>query len=224
MRPTAVLICVWLAVGSVRAAEPAGKSSGADASKPTADAGTLKLVNFFIKAETADLPPSRVGDFIAVDPESLPKKLRAPFLAKKEELLALKRIADGNKKAPVRRLGQDDPVPCAKPDSDPKAAWILQKAGFGEIYDNEVMRLMQDTKCSACELETEFTLKRVMKDAVPAAGDGKPLAGKAKAKGPPEIRYFLHERDPLFALIGAYRGGKNAFGTNFFGLGTPHCH
>lgn len=178
----------------------------------SASSSTVAMVRFFIDTETAGLPPEGVPEFIKVDPASLPRALRRPYRAKREELLALKRIADGRKKPPLRRLGVEGSAHCDPPTEDPLAAGILTLAGYGEIYEDEESHLMEDTKCSECELRVEFTLQMVL---------AKPPSKRGKAELAP--RYFLHHKDPLWNLIAAYRAGRSAFGTNFFGIGRPSC-
>jgi ketosteroid isomerase-like protein len=43
---------------------------------------------------------------------------------------------------------------------------------------------------------------------------GKPLTTR--------VRFFLHFRDPVFALVGQYRDGHSGQ-THFFGVGAPTC-
>ena len=170
---------------------------------------TVNMVKFFLKTATAELPAQAIPDFLAVDAKTLPSKLRAPYRGKREELLALKKIADGRNSGLFRRMGKTDDPACE--DLPLEQAVILAKAGFMEIDAQAVPFVMKETECSECELQYEFTMRRVL---VPAKKNG--------AK--PGFRYFLHEKDPLHVLIGVYQnGGKSAFGTNFFGGGHPKC-
>ena len=76
------------------------------------------LVELFLTTPTADLPPERVEEFLAVDPAGLPSEMREGCLAKKEELRAFKKISDGRRKPPVRRVDNawgDRNLACACP-------------------------------------------------------------------------------------------------------------
>jgi len=179
------------------------------------DTETVRLVELFVSAPTSDLPPEKVPEFLAVDPKALPAKLRTPWLVKREELLALKKIADGSKKPPIRRIdvpppGAGDCVPLEGPAADA----ILRSAGYSDIEEAEEEFIMEQTKCSECELMVEFTLEKALKR----------VKGK-KGEVTTRAYYFLHPKDPLWTLVGAYRAGnRNPFGTPFFGIGHPHCH
>lgn len=185
------------------------------ADKPLADKDTIQLVEFFIKSPTSDLPPSAVPAFMRVDPKTLPEKLRTPYEAKKEELLALQKIAEGKRKPLIRRYEMAEPK-CDKPAAGTPEllrAWTM--AGFMEATEEEVMIASSETKCSRCELETEFTLQRMSWD--------DPKKGKNKKTG---IRYFFYNMDPVWMFIDMYRKNlKVTTGTAFFGIGgPPRCH
>lgn len=176
----------------------------------TASTSTVKMVRFFVDTATTDLPPEAVPDFLAVDAKTLPAKLREPYEAKKTELLALKKVADGRKKPPLRRLGMDAP-PCEPPKRAPNLRLYFH-LGFTEVDDEELRHLMSDTSCTECELQAESSLTVV-------------LTPPAK-KGGQEVRHSLFlEEDPMMVLIGGYRAGrKSSSGTNFFGINmTPKC-
>ncbi|MBI3548765.1 MAG: hypothetical protein HY078_06995 [Elusimicrobia bacterium] len=188
---------------------------GADKAKGKADADTVKMVEYFTTHEIGELPSGRIPAFLAVDESTLPKKLQMPFLARREELLTLKKIADGKNRPLLRRLGKDAARPDeCMPSDDPKMARVLKLAGMDEISEDEALHLVSDTNCNECELMIEFSLRKVI--------DPK---HKPKAKGEkPRYLYFLNQKDPLWNLVGAYRAGKSAFGTNFFGSMKPTCH
>jgi len=187
----------------------------AAAESVTADTETIRLVELFVNAQTSDLPPEKVPDFLAVDPKTLPAKLRTSWLVKREELLALKKISDGTKKPPIRRI--DVPPPAARdclPLEGAAADAVLRSAGYSDVEEDEVQFIMEQTKCTECELMVEFTLEKALKRT-------KGKKGGATAR----TYYFLHPKDPLWTLVGAYRAGnRNPFGTAFFGIGHPHCH
>jgi hypothetical protein len=197
--------------GVPRAAAPAKKKAARH--PPTA---AQLLVELFLTTPTADLPPERVEEFLAVDPSSLPAGMRPGCLGKKEELRALKKIAGGRMKPPVRRVDMPSPAEkdCQALEGE-RGIGIMKMAGFTSLEETEVQFSTEQTQCTECEMMVEFTLQKVVV---------KPT-GKAAKKGEvPKAYYFLHPKDPLWNLVAVYRDGrKNAFGTNFFGVGTPTC-
>jgi len=193
-----------------------------------ADKDTVKLVEMFVKTETADLPPEAIPAFMEVDPETLPDKtvqyvdpkghtlkikMKIAYGAKREELLALKRLSDGKRKAPVRRLGLEDPKCAEPPQGSEQMVGMWKFAGYSEADEDDVNWVSAETHCSQCELETEFTLRRMSWTNPPKAD-----------KQYPSIRFFFHEKDPVWVLIVSHHTGKNPFGTAFFGTGKPTCH
>ena len=170
----------------------------------------LELVQFFLKTPVSRLPAEAIGEFLAIDPKTVPAKLRDRFEVKRQELIGLKKIADGQMKPPVRRLNQPDQTDC-EPPREMSMIGPMAQVGFVEIFEDESRRLMKDTECSECELRTEFSLTLVV---TPAKKKG----------GKPILHYMLHGNDPLNALVAGYRGGTKPFGTNFFGIGNPKCH
>lgn len=183
-------------------------SSHADSQAKTADPKTVKFVESFVKAAIEDIPPERVEDFMKVDPETLPAKLRDRYNARKFELNALKQLAESKKKGTLRWPEKDCEIPSeAKSDQ----AGMLKMAGFEEIKEEEENHLLQKTQCTERDLMCEFSLQiTLVRD---------PKTQKIKGR-----RYFLYTTDPLFALVAAYRSSKNVGGnTNFFGRANITC-
>ena len=181
------------------------------AAAPKADPAATKLVEYFLKTETAELPPEQVPEFIAVDPQKLPAKLRDRFEAKRLELLALKKNADGKYKPPLRMLGKEGMGENCGPPRDMAAVSLLVQTGFEEISQEEEEWLMHETRCSECELRTEFSLTLV---ATP------PKKKDAKK----ELHYLLHGMDPIMTLVAKFRAGDASHSTAFFGIATgPKC-
>ncbi|MFA6030025.1 MAG: hypothetical protein WC969_09240 [Elusimicrobiota bacterium] len=178
-----------------------------------ASADTVKMVEYFLKAQTADLPAEKVPDFLAVDPASLPAKLQPGWAAKRQELLALKKVAEGTRKPPIRRMNAP-PAQCEAMRGDPRMLKALKEvSGFGEITDDELAFVMEKTKCSDCELQEEFTLIVFLLDKGP--------------KKKPERILLMHQNDICMAIIARYRAGKkgNLQGSEFFSIGmAPACH
>ena len=171
----------------------------------------MKLVDYFVRTPTADLPPERVPEFLAVDRGTLPRKLQDPFEAKRVELLALKKNVDGRVKPPLRMLGHEAIAEgsCGAPREMASIGLLLQ-CGFGEITEDEEKWLMHETNCTECELRTEFTLELVVTP--------------AKKKGKKELHFLLLKDDPINTLLAGYRAGVKTTGTSFFGIGSsPKC-
>lgn len=179
---------------------------------PKAEGKTLKLVEHFLKTPTGDLPPDDVPAFLAVDPATLPAKLRDKFEAKRIELLALKKNADAKYKPPLRMLGKGDSTEddCGPP-RDMASVGIIQQMGFERIEQEEEEWLMRETRCTECELRTEFTLTLI-------------TTPPKKKGGKKQLHYFLHSNDPIMTLLAGYRQGAKTTGTAFFGIGAgPKC-
>lgn len=190
-----------------------GASIARAAPGATASSATVKLVEYFLKTPTGDLPPEQVPDFIAVDGASLPPKLQTPFESKRFELLALKKNSDAKYKPPLRMLGKDPPGDdqCGPP-RDMSTAKVLLQVGFSEVTEDELEYLMHETKCTECELRTEFTLTIV-------------TTPPRKKGGKKQLHYFFHGNDPIMTLLASYRSGETkSKNTNFFGISMgPKC-
>lgn len=181
-------------------------AGGARAAEVSADAETVKLVRFFIKTPTAELPPELVEAFLAVKSETLPKKLRRPYEAKKLELYTLKQLAVGKNKGDYRITAEDCSAPKEGRSQD---AALLKQSGYVEIEEDEEQYLIDKTHCSQQKQMCEFTLQIIVETA------GRRIVRR---------RYFLHGKDPLMALVSEYRASKGHRNTNFFGLGSyPTC-
>ena len=198
---TALLIlCLPAAARAAGEATPPAKA-GTPAAKDT-----VELVQAFLDTPTTELPPDFIPEFLAVNPDVLPKKLQQPFLAKRLELYTLKQIVGGKKKGVVRMPEENcSIVKEAKGDS----AGVLQMAGFEPITEDEELWLMKQTKCTEHDLMCEFTLQVVI--------------AKTKKTGYARKFLFLHPKDPIFALVEQYRQVGRIKQTNFFGIGTPMC-
>ena len=194
-----------LAPSALWCGETAPSPAGDAAAAATAlDPDTLAMVKAFLKLPTDQIPAAHIPRFLAVDPAALPAKLRQSFLAKRIELYTLKQLADGKKRGSVRMPEAD----CSIPKDTQGSAMVLLMAGYEEINSNEEDYVMEQTKCTERDLMCEFTLQIV-------------LPPKTK-KGRQERRLFLHVNDPLFAIVGLYRGHGRA-STHFFGLGGVSC-
>jgi len=183
----------------------------ADEAKPApspADADTVKMVEFFIKAPVSDLPADHIQDFMAVDPDTLPKKLVEPFKGKRLELYTLKQEAAGKKRG-VYRMPEKDCEITKDAKSDDLAA--LKFAGYQEITDDEEKCVEEHTKCNEHDMLCEFSLQIAVETIV--------LKNKKKTR----IRHlFLHQNDVLMGVVAECREGVGGQ-TNFFGTMKPTC-
>jgi hypothetical protein len=170
-----------------------------------ADAETVKKVESFLKRPTAELPPDRIDEFVAIDPESLPKKLQVPFKAKRLELFTLKQMAEGKKKGLIRTPDEHCEVPREAKSGD---ARVLLMAGYEEITGEEVGCITERTKCTEMDMLCEFSLQILVE-----------RVGKKKERS---SRFFLHEKDPLMAVVAGCRSASGG-NTHFFGRGGPVC-
>lgn len=169
------------------------------------------LVLYVLDTPTGDLDVDLLEAFLDLENKEVPKPLRERFLAKKQEITALDKIAQGNKKPPLRRIGAAEKPLCEIEDSSEMKIGLLKSMGYFEIDEFEEAQLMGKTNCTECELQSEFTLLVL---AVPAKKKGKPLLK----------RLLLHRRDPIAVVLELLREGKTNQGTNFFGLGGfPKC-
>lgn len=177
----------------------------AAAEKYTADAETVKFAEYFVKTDSGDLDPELVPQFMNILPETLPRRLRDPVKAKKAELRALLKISQAKKKPPIRRAGQEPLEDCEFIEGTRELVRVQQKMGFEIIPEDEEIWLMNQTRCTECELVDEFSLTIIV------------VPGDRKKKRPAEKYLLMHQRDPLMALLAQYRQGKNnPRGTNFF--------
>jgi hypothetical protein len=172
-----------------------------------ASSSTLNLVHFFLKTPTSQLPPISVEDFLRVDPETLPQKLRMPYKSKRLELKTLLHISEGKKRGFVRIPERECSPPPGSKEVDIK---VLLAGGFwSEINENEEEYIMKKTNCTERDMMCEFTLQITLE--------------KDSRTKKEKRRYFLYERDPLMVFVGEYRAGARGSNTPFFGRGGPIC-
>lgn len=183
----------------------AGLCAAAPAKKAAPE--VLKLVNYFLETPTGNLAPEAVESFLAVDPDSLPKKLRNRYQSKRIELLALKHTTERNARKGNFRIHDENCAP--PPGSKGTDPAVFRAGGFWEeIREEEESFLLRETSCSEEDLMCEFSLQ---------------IALEKDRKGRVVRRYFLHPNDPLMAYIATFRSGKGTGNTKFLGLGGPNC-
>jgi hypothetical protein len=198
MRKAAVLTALLFLVSATKVAET-------QAAEKTHE---QKLVEYFVNTPINELPPENVDEFMAVDAQKLPAKLRPKFEARKLELQTLKQLAANKKKGTIRTPEKNCAVPDEAKSNDPKSLGI---AGFEEITDSEEHCVMEKTQCTERDMLCEFSLQIVVQR--------HPKTHKVVGR-----RLFLYPTDPLMALVGACRSKNGAGGnTNFFGSASVLC-
>lgn len=168
----------------------------------SSDTATIDLVNYFLKVPTAEADPKFVPPFLAVDADSLPKKLRRKAFAKQVEIKALIKLHDEKKQgsfvSPLEGCSEKDFV------LPLEQAGLYGGMGYEEIDEDELKYVMDRTKCDEIDLGCRFSLKIFFK--------------KKKDR-----RLMFYAQDPIMALVAESRGkGGN---TRFFGgagLGCMH--
>jgi len=195
---TGTLALVLLVFPAVGAPAPAGVA---------ADTETVKFVQYFVSIPTSELKAEWIEHFLAVDPETLPKKLRRPYKAKRLELYTLKQLSDSRKKGLLVKTADDCSIPKEAKSQD---IALLQWVGYQEIFEDEEQYLIDKTQCSQKQQMCEFTLQIII--------EKKPGSKFVKK------RYFMHGKDPLMALVSERRAIGEHRNTNFFGIGAfPSC-
>jgi hypothetical protein len=196
---TALLAALLLTLPSSRAAaaepEKAVAAAAAEANKTT-----IQLVEYFLKTPIPDANPKLIEPFLAVDTETLPKKLRLKARAKQVEISTILKLHDTKKAGsliqPLEGCSEKDFVfPLAQAD------FYL---GFGneEVNEDELSYVKNKTKCTEIDLGCRFSLKIFF------------------TKGKPR-RLEFYGPDPIMALVAeSHKGGS----TNFFGSGLTCMH
>ena len=168
------------------------------------------LVELFLKTPVDQLPADEVDEFMAVDAQKLPERLRGPCEAKKAQLRALRKVYElENGGGP--RSGAPAPKGCSAPLEGGEAlVQYLGKAGFALITRQEKDWLAANTHCTQKQMMCEFSLTVVQR--------------KAKDKRKPKTWYLLHAKDPLYMLVGMKRQGQVRQGSGSFGESSfPTC-
>jgi len=197
-RDVAIVLTAFLAATTAAAAPSEPVSS--------ADETTIQVVDYVLRTPTTDLDPKLANAFLDVDIETLPKKKREKARARQLELQTLMKIGKGKKKGGIRWIAPDS---CKPKYYGPGDVGPLGMAGFYEIAEDEADFLGRKTQCSEAELMCEFSLSIIL---------------TPRKKGPPAKRFFLHERDPIGALLAEYRNPKIGGQTAFFGNGIFTCN
>ena len=178
---------------------------GTSARAGDADKDTVKMVEYFLKAPVSDLPAGHIDEFLNIDPETLPKKLRERFKGKRLELYTLRRLSASKKKGTYRTPEPDCEAPKEGKSNDVGA---LKMAGYVELFEEDLICIEKETHCTPHDLMCEFTLQIFVE-----------VKGKKKLS-----RFFMHENDVMMGVVAGCRGKSGAGQqTNFFGVMKPLC-
>jgi len=140
-----------------------------------------------------------------VNPDLLASEQRSAYFARKKAVIkaGLHKKPEPPKRSLPQKTKRRKKVKAKIDMNDPEA---LLKAGYKEIEHKEYRWLKEETKCSEDQL-LEFSTLRI-------------VPGISK-KGEKAVRYFLQEKDPLFAAVANFRKGhKKIGGTRTFGSKT----
>ena len=192
---TLILSALLLLGGSAGAAAGAGDAG-------TADKTTVDIVEYFLKTPTSEANPKLIDPFMAVNAETLPKKLRAKAEGKQIEIRALIRLHDAKKKGkfippPTGDCSEKDFVlPLSK-------VGIYKSIGYEEIDEKELDYVMSFTNCTEIDLGCRFTMKIFF--------------DKKKPR-----RLMFHQNDPIMGVVAASHGVGG--GSHLFGSGLSCLH
>lgn len=189
----ASLIAVLLAC-PLRAAD-AQKSSAA------ADQKTVELAEYFIKVPTAEANPKLVTPFLAVDVETLPKKIRRKTKAKQIEIQTLIKLHDTKKMGFIIQPMEG----CTEKNFilPLEQASFFVTLGYEDIGEEELDFVKNKTKCTEVDLGCRFSFKIFYTKPHPR-------------------RLMFVATDPVMAIVAESRGKHGS--TNFFGAGFSCMH
>ncbi|MDE2489803.1 MAG: hypothetical protein KGM24_03085 [Elusimicrobia bacterium] len=170
-----------------------------------ADKRSVELAEYFLKVPTAQADPRFVEPFLKLDPDSLPRRLRARTRAKQIDIRALIRIHETRKKGLFLMPASCDLATFVHPFSEEKS---FAMAGYGPLAEDEEQYLMNRTKCTELDMGCEFTLEIFF--------------DKNDKKKKRHLR--MHWKDPLRALLIQYHAGAKTNQTNFFGASLTCEH
>ena len=180
-------------------AVPAGAAPSSVAA--STGAATVELVEYFLKVPTSEADPKFVPQFLAVDAQSLPKKLRRKAQSKQIEIQTLIKLHDEKKAGsfvmPLEGCtAKDFVLPL-----DQAALYLT--LGFEEIDEDELKYVTDRTKCDEVDLGCRFSLKIFFQ--------------KKKDR-----RLMFNASDPIMAIVAEARS-KGGSGSHLFGGGAIGC-
>ena len=194
---TILLAALLLACGPARAADP--KPDAAASAPVEADKDTIELVRYFLGVDLPDANPKLINPFLAVNTETLPKKLRGPAAAKQVEITGLLRLHDVKKKGifvqPTDNCSEKNFV-------KPMTMSSFFSQGYEVVNEDELKYVMDKTKCTEIDLGCRFSM----------------LIFFEKKKD--RVIKFI-AADPIMAIVAeSHRGGT----TKFFGMNYNCMH
>jgi hypothetical protein len=189
------------------------RAEGKAADAGTADAATLRLVDYFLKTPAESADPKLVEPFLAVDAATLPAKKADKTRVKQAELHALLKAFERKKKGswltpsscplttfvkPLEQFASYQASRSCRKEDATSSPWC-------EIDEDQELFLQHQTGCTLEDQGCEFTLL-VFVD----------MAHKKKPR-----RLILNNVDPLTAIAIQSGGGGQ---TKFFGAGLTCYH
>ncbi|MBI3564015.1 MAG: hypothetical protein HY079_02325 [Elusimicrobia bacterium] len=195
-----ILLALCLLAPAARAADSKTAEVLA-AEKAAAEKTTVQLVEYFLKVPTSEADPKLVNPFLAVDTQTLPKKLRKKALGKQIEIRNLIKLHETKKAGsilmPLEGCSEKDFVLPLN-----QASFYLG-LGYEEVNEDELEYVKNKTKCTEVDLGCRFTMKLFF------------------TKSKPRRMMFIPE-DPIMAIVAESRGKGGS--TKFFGLGLTCMH
>ncbi len=170
-----------------------------------ADKETVKMVKTFLKVPIKKLPLGSIEPFLAIDPESLPRRFRRKYKSRRLELNTLRHLAKSKKRGFIRRPTLDCEPGEGSKTTEPG---LLKFAGYVEISEEEEGYVLTRTGCTELDLMCEFSLQIIIEE----------KKGRRKRR-----RLYLHSKDPLNAFVSEYRQGRGARQSKFFGISVVKC-
>ncbi len=187
---TLLALLLLLAAAPSRAADPVA-----------ADSSTVRLADYFVQTPINEADPKLVSPFLALDAQTLPKRLREKARAKQLAIQALLKLHDTKKKGNwLQPVGGCTAESFVKPLKDIPA---YAMAGYVPITEEELKYIMHKTNCTELDLGCQFTFT-IFYD-------------KKKPR-----KLMLHQNDPIDALAAESHGPHGQ--TNFFGVGLTCQH
>lgn len=194
-----LLSAFLLLAGPARAAE--AKAGAAAAAPAPADKTTIQLAEYFLKVNLPDANPKLIDPFLAVNVETLPKRLREKAAAKQIEITQILRVTRVKKRGifvqPTQGCQESSfikPLGMASSFPDP---------GYETVTEDELKYVMDSTKCTEIDLGCRFSLLIFFQ------------------KGKDRVLKF-NAVDPLMAKVAEYRGGGGT--SHLFGMGYSCMH
>lgn len=197
---TPILLALCLLAPAARAADSKTAEVLA-AEKAAAEKTTVQLVEYFLKVPTSEADPKLVNPFLAVDTQTLPKKLRKKALGKQIEIRNLIKLHETKKAGSILMPLEG----CSEKDFvlPLNQAAFYEGLGYEEVNEDELEYVKNKTKCTEVDLGCRFTMKLFF------------------TKSKPRRMMFIPE-DPIMAIVAESRGKGGS--TKFFGLGLTCMH